>query len=94
MASRISGHIAMGIACPIRGIVTSFAPGIAAAVALPAARRTGGSASPWMTSAGTFTVARRAVQSPDAKMARSGWHREGAADARGEVRDDTQQLRL
>ena len=51
------------------GIVSSSAPGIAAAVALPPSGATSGSSSPCTTSAGTRSPRRPRVRSPDARIA-------------------------
>ena len=53
------------------GIVISFDPGTAAAVACPPLSVTSGSASPWSTRKGSRTPRRPSVRSGEARMAAS-----------------------
>ncbi len=55
--------------CPMPGITTSFAPGIAAAVASPPETPIRGSSSPWITTVGTRISAKRSVRSPERMIA-------------------------
>jgi hypothetical protein len=71
MLSMIMGQRRRGRLWPMPGTVTRVQPGMAAAVARPPATRTSGSASPWMTRAGTCGRRRAAVRSPQAPMAAS-----------------------
>ena len=52
-------------------ITSSFAPGIAAAVALPPETSIRGSSTPWITNAGTSNRPSASVRSPDARIATS-----------------------
>ena len=56
------------------GIVTSFAPGIASAVASPPDFTISGSSSPWITTVGALIERSASVRSPDAMIPAS-WRR-------------------
>src|SRR5258707_9454284 len=71
IASMTCGHIGIGSAWPMPSIISSFAPGIEAAVSLPPSGRTKGSTVPWITSVGALTDASRSLRLPDARIARS-----------------------
>ena len=60
------GHTATGSEWPMRGRTTSLAPGIEAAVSLPAASGTRGSSAPWMTRVGAVTLGSVFFRLPEA----------------------------
>src|ERR1700744_2279472 len=58
-----------GRSCPMPGTISSFEPGIACAVCLPAASGTSGSSAPCITSVGTLIVLSRLTREPSLRIA-------------------------
>src|SRR3954447_6950286 len=71
IASMIFGQIGRGMSCPMSSSISSFAPLIALAVALPPEGETRRSSLPWMTSVGAVIRARPLLRLPSAVIAAS-----------------------